>query len=62
MSQARAALALELDAHLPQTQCERCGYAGCAPYARAMAAGEAAPNQCPPGGDRTAATLADLLQ
>ena len=38
-----------LDA-LPQTQCTRCGYPDCAAYARAMAAGEAPINQCPPGG------------
>jgi Na+-translocating ferredoxin:NAD+ oxidoreductase RNF subunit RnfB len=26
---------------LPQTQCGQCGYAGCLPYAQAIAAGEA---------------------
>ena len=38
-----------LDA-LPQTQCTRCGYPDCAAYAQAIAAGDAAINQCPPGG------------
>jgi Na+-translocating ferredoxin:NAD+ oxidoreductase subunit B len=38
-----------LDA-LPQTQCTRCGYPDCKAYAEAMASGEAAINQCPPGG------------
>ena len=38
-----------LDA-LPQTQCTRCGYPDCAGYAEAIARGEAAINQCPPGG------------
>jgi electron transport complex protein RnfB len=50
-----------IDALLPQTQCTRCGYAGCAPYAAAIAAGEAAINQCPPGGAATIASLAALL-
>jgi electron transport complex protein RnfB len=35
---------------LPQTQCTKCGYPACRPYAEAIAAGEAAINQCPPGG------------
>jgi electron transport complex protein RnfB len=35
---------------LPQTQCTKCGYPACRPYAEAMAAGEAGINQCPPGG------------
>ncbi len=51
----------ELDAALPQTQCGQCGYAGCRPYAEAMAAGEADINQCPPGGEATIQQLADIL-
>jgi electron transport complex protein RnfB len=51
----------EIDALLPQTQCGRCSYPGCRPYATALANGEADINQCPPGGDRTAAALANLL-
>lgn len=43
-------LAERIDAALPQTQCTRCGYQGCRPYAEAIARGEAAINQCPPGG------------
>ena len=54
-------LAARIDALLPQTQCTRCGYAGCLPYARAIAAGEAPINQCPPGGAATIESLADLL-
>jgi electron transport complex protein RnfB len=49
-----------IDALLPQTQCTRCGYPGCRPYAEAIARGEAAINQCPPGGARTIAALARL--
>jgi electron transport complex protein RnfB len=46
---------------LPQTQCTKCGYAGCRPYAEAIAAGEALYNQCPPGGAEGVARLAQLL-
>jgi electron transport complex protein RnfB len=50
-----------IDALLPQTQCTRCGYAGCRPYAEAIARGEAGINQCPPGGAATIRSLARLL-
>lgn len=49
-----------IDELLPQTQCEDCGYKGCRPYAEAIAQGEAI-NRCPPGGDKTIASLAKLL-
>jgi electron transport complex protein RnfB len=49
-----------IDALLPQTQCTRCGYQGCLPYATAISEG-AAINQCPPGGAATIAALAQLL-
>lgn len=54
-------IAADIDALLPQTQCTRCGYAGCRPYAEALAAGAAQINQCPPGGADTIAALATLL-
>lgn len=50
-----------IDALLPQTQCEQCGYHGCRPYAEAMAHGKADINQCPPGGSEGIAKLAALL-
>ena len=50
-----------IDKLLPQTQCGQCTYAGCRPYAEAIAAGEAPINLCPPGGDNTIQALADLL-
>ena len=53
-------LAERIDALLPQTQCAQCGYAGCAPYADAIAAGAADINRCPPGGAATIAALATL--
>ena len=43
-------LADRIEDVLPQTQCTKCGYQGCRPYAEAIAAGEANINQCPPGG------------
>ncbi len=52
---------LYIDALLPQTQCTRCGYAGCRPYAQALAEGQAELNQCPPGGAALIAELAALL-
>jgi Na+-translocating ferredoxin:NAD+ oxidoreductase subunit B len=50
-----------LDRVLPQTQCGQCGYAGCRPYAEAMARGEANVDRCPPGGDAGARALARVL-
>ncbi len=55
-------IADRIDAILPQTQCEQCGYHGCRPYAEAIARGEAEINQCPPGGAAGIAKLAALLQ
>jgi len=55
-------LADAIDALLPQTQCTKCGYAGCRPYAEAIAAGSAPINQCPPGGAAGIAELAALLR
>lgn len=55
------ALADQLEQLLPQTQCTKCGYAACRPYAEAMARGEAAHNQCPPGGQEGIVRLAAAL-
>lgn len=52
----------DIDALLPQTQCTRCGYSGCKPYAEAIADGVAEINQCPPGGSATISSLAILLR
>ncbi len=46
---------------LPQTQCGKCNYSGCRPYAEAIICGEADINQCPPGGEATIKTIANLL-
>jgi electron transport complex protein RnfB len=50
-----------VDALLPQTQCTRCGYPGCLPYAAAIVGNAAEINQCPPGGSATIRDLANLL-
>jgi electron transport complex protein RnfB len=53
-------LAQRIDAVLPQTQCTRCGYSGCKPYADAVAIGIAEINRCPPGGEDVIVALAAL--
>ncbi|PZN29295.1 MAG: electron transport complex subunit RsxB [Proteobacteria bacterium] len=58
----REALLIEgLNDLLPQTQCGRCTFSGCRPYATAIARGEAGIDQCPPGGERTAHALARFM-
>jgi electron transport complex protein RnfB len=54
-------LAERIDALLPQTQCTKCGYPSCRPYAEAIATGHADINQCPPGGEAGIRDLAALL-
>lgn len=54
-------LIARIDALLPQTQCGQCQFAGCRPYAAAIAAGEAAIDRCPPGGEHTVRAIAVLL-
>jgi len=54
-------LAEKIDALLPQTQCTKCGYSGCKPYAQALSENKAEINQCPPGGEAGIKKLASLL-
>lgn len=54
-------LAARIDGLLPQTQCRRCGFDACRPYADALARGETELNRCPPGGAALVAELAVLL-
>jgi len=54
-------LADQINRLLPQTQCTKCGYQGCKPYAEAIASGTAEINQCPPGGELGIQHLATLL-
>jgi len=53
-------LADAINAALPQTQCGKCGYPACRPYAVAIAAGEADINRCSPGGDNGVRALSVL--
>lgn len=48
-------------AALPGANCGACGYSGCDGYAAAVAAGEAEPDKCAPGGASAAAALAEIL-
>src|SRR5215470_13430717 len=60
LSSDQARLAARIDAVLPQTQCTKCGFAGCRPYAEAIATGQAGINQCPPGGVAGITKLAQI--
>lgn len=51
----------QIDAILPQTQCQKCGYKGCKPYAQAISKNEADINQCPPCGQKGIQALSVLL-
>ena len=46
---------------LPGANCGACGYTGCDGYAAAIAAGEAEPDKCAPGGANTAKALGEVL-
>jgi electron transport complex protein RnfB len=54
------ALAEQILAVLPQTQCTRCGYPDCNAYAQAVAQEQAGINQCPPGGQQGIEWLAAI--
>lgn len=54
-------LAERINALLPQTQCTKCGYEGCRPYAEAIATKAAPINRCPPGGLDGIKALAEML-
>lgn len=51
----------EIAALMPGSNCGQCGFAGCTGAAAAMAAGEAAPTICPPGGRALAEAIAEKL-
>ncbi|MGD9602095.1 MAG: RnfABCDGE type electron transport complex subunit B [Gammaproteobacteria bacterium] len=56
MAEADALLAV-----LPRTDCGQCGHAGCEPFARALADGQAPPEACAPAGAYGADRLRRLL-
>lgn len=47
--------------YLMGANCGACGYAGCAKFAEEVVAGNAPVNGCIPGGEKTAARIAELL-
>lgn len=61
IAQSAPSLADRIEDLLPQTQCTKCGYPACRPYAQAIADGLANYNQCPPGGAEGVARIAALL-
>jgi electron transport complex protein RnfB len=60
MSPAKQELIESINSLLPQTQCQRCGYQACLPYAQAIALENEAINRCPPGGARGIEKLAQV--
>lgn len=50
----------DIDALLPQTQCELCEHPGCKPYAESIAAGEDTIDRCVPGGLSVLKKLGEL--
>ena len=54
-------LVVAIDAELPQLQCAECGYAGCKPFARAVAKKEATIDLCLPGGEDVIRRLAAIV-
>ncbi|MBY0576847.1 MAG: electron transport complex subunit RsxB [Gallionellaceae bacterium] len=61
MTESLPTLLDRIDDILPQTQCRKCGYSGCRPYAEAIANREADINKCPPGGEEGIRELSNLL-
>ncbi len=54
-------MAEKINELLPQSQCGQCGHPGCHPYAEAVVDGSAEINGCPPGGEATMISIAELL-
>jgi len=52
----------KINSILPQTQCGKCDFSGCKPYAKAIVEGKADINQCPPGGKTGILKIAQLLK
>jgi Na+-translocating ferredoxin:NAD+ oxidoreductase subunit B len=51
----------QIQAVLPQTQCTRCGFSGCLPYAQVIVEAGALHNRCHPGGESVIIALAKIL-
>lgn len=58
----KEALTVNLEEALPGLNCGTCGYAGCSAYAQAIAGEQETPlSLCLPGGENTAAKLAEIM-
>ena len=51
----------QIEALLPQTQCELCEYPGCRPYAEAMVTQGVSIDRCLPGGVRVLERLGEAM-
>lgn len=51
----------QVDDELPHANCGACGYAGCSDYAAAVVKENAPCNLCKPGGNDTAAAIAEIM-
>jgi len=51
----------QLEEIMPGANCGACGFPGCSGYAKALVAGEAKANQCPPGGTELVAKISAIL-
>ncbi len=51
----------QIEKELPGLNCGACGFAGCNPYAQALAEGKAEPNLCKPGGSKVEDILCKIL-
>ncbi len=55
-------IAKQIDAKLPQTQCQKCGYPTCWEYAKAVSKKDAPTDHCIPGGKSTAQLLNKIVK
>lgn len=51
----------KINSELPQSQCGKCGYPGCYPYAKAIINKNEKINKCIPGGEQLILTITKLL-
>lgn len=52
----------QIDAILPQTQCQLCQYPGCLPYAQAIVNHQAPIDRCLPGGTEALKNIAEIME
>jgi len=52
----------KINSMFPQTQCGKCEFSGCEPYAEAISEGKADINQCRPGGKFGIFKIANVIK